>query len=97
VRAKRVGVVGAGYAGLTTAACFAHLGHRVNCADADTAKIEALNAGEITLHEPGLRELVEDNRERPASTSPPSRPGAHASSTPATCCRRTRCGKRGSS
>ncbi|RAS70395.1 UDPglucose 6-dehydrogenase [Lentzea atacamensis] len=64
MRAKRIGVVGAGYVGLTTAACFAHLGHRVICADADTAKIEALNAGEITLHEPGLRELVEDNRER---------------------------------
>jgi UDPglucose 6-dehydrogenase len=64
VRARRIGVVGAGYVGLTTAACFAHLGHRVICADADAAKIEALNAGEITLHEPGLRELVENNRER---------------------------------
>jgi UDPglucose 6-dehydrogenase len=64
VRAKRIGVVGAGYVGLTTAACFAHLGHRVVCADADAAKIEALNAGEVTLHEPGLRELVAANRER---------------------------------
>lgn len=64
MRARRIGVVGAGYVGLTTAACFAHLGHRVVCADADAAKIEALNAGEVTLHEPGLRELVEDNRER---------------------------------
>ncbi|KJK41233.1 UDP glucose 6-dehydrogenase [Lentzea aerocolonigenes] len=58
MRAKRIGVIGAGYVGLTTAACFAHLGHRVICADNDETKIEALNAGEITLHEPGLRELV---------------------------------------
>ncbi|GAB2810183.1 UDP-glucose dehydrogenase family protein [Lentzea nigeriaca] len=64
MRAKRIGVVGAGYVGLTTAACFAHLGHRVICADADAAKIEALNAGEIALHEPGLRELVAENRDR---------------------------------
>ncbi|GGU17541.1 UDP-glucose dehydrogenase family protein [Lentzea flava] len=64
MRAKRIGVVGAGYVGLTTAACFAHLGHRVICADADAAKIEALKAGEIGLHEPGLGELVARNRER---------------------------------
>ncbi|SES20871.1 UDPglucose 6-dehydrogenase [Lentzea xinjiangensis] len=54
----RIGVIGAGYVGLTTAACFAHLGHHVVCADVDEAKIEALTAGEVTLHEPGLRELV---------------------------------------
>jgi UDPglucose 6-dehydrogenase len=58
VQSKRIGVIGAGYVGLTTAACFAHLGHRVVCADSDEAKIEALNAGEVWLHEPGLRDLV---------------------------------------
>ncbi|MGW4214285.1 UDP-glucose dehydrogenase family protein [Lentzea sp. NPDC004789] len=58
MRSKRIGVIGAGYVGLTTAACFAHLGHRVVCADSDEAKIEALNAGEVWLHEPGLRDLV---------------------------------------
>ncbi|MFD5826492.1 UDP-glucose dehydrogenase family protein [Lentzea sp. NPDC060358] len=54
----RIGVIGAGYVGLTTAACFAHLGHHVVCADVDEAKIAALTAGEVALHEPGLAELV---------------------------------------
>ncbi|HEX8867831.1 MAG TPA: UDP-glucose/GDP-mannose dehydrogenase family protein [Lentzea sp.] len=58
MRARRIGVIGAGYVGLTTAACFSHLGHRVVCVDTDEDKIEALRAGEISLHEPGLRELV---------------------------------------
>jgi UDPglucose 6-dehydrogenase len=58
VQSKRIGVIGAGYVGLTTAACFAHLGHRVVCADSDEAKIGALNAGEVWLHEPRLRDLV---------------------------------------
>ena len=55
----RIGVIGAGYVGLTTAACFAHLGHQVTCADVDAAKVEALSTGEVSLHEPGLKELVE--------------------------------------
>ncbi|GLY47832.1 UDP-glucose/GDP-mannose dehydrogenase family protein [Lentzea sp. NBRC 102530] len=54
----RIGVIGAGYVGLTTAACFARLGHRVVCADVDGAKVEALRAGEVGLHEPDLPELV---------------------------------------
>ncbi|SDG58089.1 UDPglucose 6-dehydrogenase [Lentzea fradiae] len=54
----RIGVIGAGYVGLTTAACFAHLGHHVTCADVDEAKIAALAAGEVWLHEPGLTGLV---------------------------------------
>lgn len=58
MRSRRIGVIGAGYVGLTTAACFAHLGHRVICADVDRAKVEALSAGEVSLHEPGLSELV---------------------------------------
>ncbi|KOV81291.1 UDP glucose 6-dehydrogenase [Nocardia sp. NRRL S-836] len=49
---------------MTTAACFAHLGHEVVCADVDQTKVAALNAGEVWLHEPGLRELVEQNGER---------------------------------
>jgi UDPglucose 6-dehydrogenase len=55
---QRIGVIGAGYVGLTTAACFAHLGHEVVCADIDAEKVRALNAGEVTAYEPGLRELV---------------------------------------
>jgi UDPglucose 6-dehydrogenase len=56
--ARHVCVVGAGYVGLTTAACLASLGHRVVCADADSAKVRKLQAGEVELGEPGLAELV---------------------------------------
>lgn len=54
----RVGVVGAGYVGLTTAACLAHLGHRVACADIDEARIVRLRRGEIPIVEAGLAEIV---------------------------------------
>ena len=54
-----VAVIGAGYVGLTTAACLAKLGHRVVCTDIDGARIAALQRGEVPIHEPGLAELVE--------------------------------------
>ncbi|HEV2777803.1 MAG TPA: UDP-glucose/GDP-mannose dehydrogenase family protein [Actinophytocola sp.] len=57
--AQRIAVVGAGYVGLTTAACFARLGHRVVCTDIDEAKVAALSRAEVDAHEPGLAELVE--------------------------------------
>ena len=53
-----IAVVGTGYVGLTTGACFAHLGHRVVCADIDPDKIERLERGEIPIHEAGLEEIV---------------------------------------
>ena len=53
-----VAVVGAGYVGLTTAACMAHLGHRVICTDIDEPRISGLQRGQIPMHEPGLAELV---------------------------------------
>ncbi|MFC4944860.1 UDP-glucose dehydrogenase family protein [Pseudonocardia sp. GCM10023141] len=56
--ARRIAVVGTGYVGLTTGACLASLGHRVVCADIDTAKIERLRRGEVDILEPGLVELV---------------------------------------
>ena len=58
--AAEVTVVGAGYVGLTAAACLAHLGHRVVCTDIDETRIARLNRGEIPIHEPGLAPLVRD-------------------------------------
>ncbi|WP_280457047.1 UDP-glucose dehydrogenase family protein [Nocardia carnea] len=57
---SRVGVVGAGYVGLTSAACLAHLGHHVICVDNDEAKVEQLRAGTVSIVEPGLAELVDE-------------------------------------
>ena len=53
-----VAVVGAGYVGLTTAACLARMGHRVVCTDVDEARISGLQRGELPISEPGLDELV---------------------------------------
>jgi UDPglucose 6-dehydrogenase len=55
-----VAVIGAGYVGLTTAACLAHLGHRVCCADIDETRIGWLRQGEIPIVEKGLEHLVRD-------------------------------------
>jgi UDPglucose 6-dehydrogenase len=60
----KVGVVGAGYVGLVTAACLAELGHAVVCADSDAGKVARLNAGEIPIYEPGLEALVAANSAR---------------------------------
>ncbi|MGZ5342983.1 MAG: nucleotide sugar dehydrogenase, partial [Solirubrobacterales bacterium] len=59
-----VGVVGVGWVGLVTAACFAELGHRVVARDIDAEKVKALHAGELPMHEPRLGELLERNAER---------------------------------
>jgi UDPglucose 6-dehydrogenase len=54
----RVGVVGAGYVGLATGACLAHLGHRVTCVEKDEERIMGLKAGRVPIYEPGLERLV---------------------------------------
>jgi UDPglucose 6-dehydrogenase len=59
-----VGVIGVGWVGLVTAACFAELGHRVIARDILPEKVEALSRGETTIHEPGLDELLRRNAER---------------------------------
>jgi UDPglucose 6-dehydrogenase len=58
VFARRIVVVGAGYVGLTSAACLASLGHQVVCADVDEVKLGKLAAGQVDNCEPGLAELV---------------------------------------
>ncbi|MBY0380656.1 MAG: UDP-glucose/GDP-mannose dehydrogenase family protein [Xanthobacteraceae bacterium] len=58
----RIAMIGAGYVGLVSGACFSDFGHHVTCVDNDEAKVEALNRGEIPIFEPGLDELVARNR-----------------------------------
>jgi UDPglucose 6-dehydrogenase len=61
---ESIGVVGVGWVGLVTATCFAELGHDVIAMDVDAAKVDALGRGEVPIHEPGLEELMERNRDR---------------------------------
>jgi UDPglucose 6-dehydrogenase len=57
----RVAMIGAGYVGLVSGACFADFGHIVTCIDNDQARIERLTAGVMPIHEPGLADLVARN------------------------------------
>jgi UDPglucose 6-dehydrogenase len=57
----RVAMIGTGYVGLVSGACFADFGHVVTCIDKDAGKIERLQAGEIPIFEPGLDQLVAAN------------------------------------
>lgn len=57
----KIVMVGSGYVGLVSGACFADFGHDVVCVDKQASKIEALNRGEIPIFEPGLSELVRSN------------------------------------
>jgi UDPglucose 6-dehydrogenase len=59
-----VGVIGVGWVGLVTAACFAELGHDVVARDVVPEKVESLRRGEVTIHEPGLAGLIERNSDR---------------------------------
>jgi UDPglucose 6-dehydrogenase len=59
-----LGVIGAGWVGLVTAACFADLGHEVTVRDVDPERIEMLASGEIPIYEKGLTDLCERNRDR---------------------------------
>src|SRR3954470_15090047 len=57
----RVTMIGSGYVGLVSGACFADFGHTVCCVDKDSAKIEALKLGQMPIFEPGLSDLVAKN------------------------------------
>jgi UDPglucose 6-dehydrogenase len=57
----RVAMIGTGYVGLVSGACFADFGHEVTCVDKDARKIAVLTRGEVPIYEPGLNELIAAN------------------------------------
>src|SRR5829696_8928783 len=57
----RIAMIGAGYVGLVSGACFADFGHEICCVDKEPSKIDALKQGGIPIFEPGLAELVSNN------------------------------------
>jgi UDPglucose 6-dehydrogenase len=57
----KLAIIGAGYVGLVTAACFAEMGNDVICMDADESKIKTLEAGHIPIYEPGLEDVIKRN------------------------------------
>src|SRR6266704_2934328 len=57
----RIAMIGTGYVGLVSGACFADFGHHVTCVDKDAAKIGALQRARIPIYEPGLDRMVESN------------------------------------
>ncbi len=70
----RIAMIGTGYVGLVSGACFADFGHHVTCVDKDAGKIAALQRGEIPIFEPGLDALVASNVKAGGSISPPISP-----------------------
>ena len=59
----RIAMIGTGYVGLVSGACFSDFGHTVSCVDKDAAKIARLQNGKIPIFEPGLEALIASNVE----------------------------------
>src|SRR5262245_60835692 len=57
----KIGIIGAGYVGLVTGTCFAHIGHEVLCIDNAVEKIAMLKKGKSPIYEPGLEEMLHEN------------------------------------
>lgn len=72
----KISVIGCGYVGLVSAACLAHLGHKVVCIDHDPETVISINAGKPRFREPGLRKLLEEGRQagRLTATEPGETP-----------------------
>lgn len=60
----KISIFGTGYVGLTTGACLANLGHSILCFDVDKEKISSIKNGEVPFYEPGLKELIQKNRDK---------------------------------
>ena len=65
----KIAVAGTGYVGLVTGVCLASKGHMVTCVDVDERKLDMLKAGQIPIYEPGLEELLKENRDHMVFTS----------------------------
>src|SRR5260363_372821 len=72
----KITIIGTGYVGLVTGACFAELGNEVFCIDIDARKIELLNNGGLPVYEPGLKALIARIFRRDGSASQPISPRA---------------------
>ena len=64
MNSQKIAIIGTGYVGLVTGACFAKFDHQITCVDNNPDKINLLNQGKVPFYEPGLEELVRSGRER---------------------------------